>query len=109
MDKKGLIIILFICIITSVTIITINNNVQNANENDDISYNGWTYNKNEYPRNSYTLDELPVSHTSAYSLKQFFTEADFNHDNKLTGKEISAFDYKIKHSQYTYNGAYGYN
>lgn len=79
------------------------------NEMDNLSYNNWTYDKNEYPRDSYSLEEICPPHTNPDSIKKFFDESDFNHDGTLTGSEISAMDYKLKHSQYTYNGPYGYN
>lgn len=76
---------------------------------DNLSYNNWTYDKNEYPRDSYSLEEICPPHTNPDSIKKFFDESDFDHDGLLKGNEISAMDYKIKHSQYTYNGPYGYN
>ena len=80
---------------------------QNNNSTDDI-YN-WTYNKNEYPKSEYRLDELPVSHKSGYEVRQFFEDSDLDNDGILRDTEINIFDYKIKHSQYTFNGPYGYN
>jgi hypothetical protein len=78
----------------------------NNNSNDS---GNWTYDQNEYPKEEYWLDDLPVSHESAYEVRQFFEDSDTNHDGVLKGDEISSFDYKIKHSQYTFNGPYGYN
>jgi hypothetical protein len=82
---------------------------KNHSSDDNLSYYNWTYDKKEYPKNSYTLDEICPPHTNPSSIKQFFDESDFNDDGLLGGKEISAMDYKLKHSQYTYNGPYGYN
>lgn len=95
---------MFIAIIFIVAFISLNNN-----PNADNNYKNWTIDKNEYPKNEYSLDELPVSHKSAYEIRQFFEDSDLNHDGILKDKEINIFDYKIKHSQYTYNGPYGYN
>lgn len=69
----------------------------------------WNIDKKEYPKEEYKIDELPVSHKSAYEVRQFFEDSDANNDGILKGQEISEFDYKIKHSQYTFNGPYGYN
>ncbi len=81
---------------------------QDNNSTEDI-YHNWTYDKNEYPKSEYRLDELPVSHKSAYEVRQFFEDSDLNNDGILRDNEINIFDYKIKHSQYTFNGPYGYN
>lgn len=72
-------------------------------------YNDWQIDKKEYPHDEYTLDELPVSHRSSYEVRQFFEDSDADHDGILKGVEINSFDYRIKHSQFTYNGAFGYN
>lgn len=69
----------------------------------------WSYSKEEYPLDEYHLDEVPVSHKSAVEVKQFFEDSDADNDGVLKDDEISKFDYKIKHSQYTFNGPYGYN
>lgn len=95
---------MLISVIFIIAFISLNNN---SNVNND--YENWTVDKNEYPKNEYALDELPVSHKSAYEIRQFFEDSDLNHDGILKDKEINIFDYKIKHSQYTYNGPYGYN
>ncbi len=79
-----------------------------SNSNQDNSDN-WSYSKDEYPKEEYHLDELPVSHRSAVEVKQFFEDSDANNDGVLKEDEINAFDFKIKHSQYTFNGPYGYN
>ena len=76
---------------------------------DNLSYDNWTYDKKEYPRENYTLEQICPPHTNPDSIKKFFDESDFNHDGLLSGGEIGAMDYKLKHSQYTYNGPYGYN
>ena len=75
----------------------------------DAGDDNWSYSKSEYPKEEYHLDELPVSHKSAVEVKRFFEDSDANNDGVLKGDEIGAFDYKIKHSQYTFNGPYGYN
>lgn len=80
-----------------------------VNNDTEDNYQQWEYDKNEYPKGEYTLDQLPVSHKSAYEIRQFFEDSDKNDDGILKDQEISTFDYKIKHSQYTYNGPYGYN
>jgi len=71
--------------------------------------NNWSIDKNEYPKDEYRIDELPVSHKSAYEVRQFFKDSDTDNDGILKDTEIIDFDYKIKHSQYTFNGPYGYN
>lgn len=83
-------------------------NVSKNNDTEE-NYKNWTYDKNEYPKSEYRLDDLPVTHKSAYEVRQFFEDSDTNHDGILKDQEINTFDYKIKHSQYTYNGPYGYN
>lgn len=70
--------------------------------------NDWTVDKNEYPKDEYRLDDLPVSHKSAYEIRQFFEDSDADHDGVLKNNEINDFDYKVKHSQFTFNGPYGY-
>ncbi len=102
MRKIYLIPIIAIIIITFL-IFNINNDSNVTNDND------WSYDKNEYPKNEYRLDELPVSHKSAYEVRQFFEDSDSDNDGVLKDREINTFDYKIKHSQYTFNGPYGYS
>lgn len=77
--------------------------------NNSGNSSNWSYSKDEYPLDEYHLDQLPVSHKSTVEVKQFFEDSDTNNDGVLKGDEISNFDYKIKHSQYTFNGPYGYN
>ena len=84
-------------------------NNDNNSKNEDISFNGHTYNKNEYPKDSYKLEEISTTRIPSYVIKQFFEDSDFDNNGLLEGREISAMDYKLKHSQYTYNGPYGYN
>ncbi|RAP54570.1 MAG: hypothetical protein BZ137_01410 [Methanosphaera sp. rholeuAM130] len=108
------IIIAVVCLLMFVVMVYpllnhVDNGVKENNSDNNLSYNNWTYDKKEYPMDSYTLDEICPPHTSANSIQRFFNESDFNHDGLLTGREISAMDYKLKHSQYTYNGPYGYN
>lgn len=81
----------------------------NDSKNNDYSYNGWTYNPNEYPKSKYHLNEIPSVNNPSYAMNQFFNDSDFNNDGVLEGREISAMDYKLKHSQYNYNGPYDYN
>ena len=99
--KKSLIIIAFIISVLVLMLFSFMNN-------KDDSING-SINKNEYPQDEYRLDDLPVSHKSAYEVRQFFEDSDTNHDGILKDQEIAQFDYKIKHSQYGFNGPYGYN
>ena len=101
--KKILIVIISAIILLSIAYLFLNNT---STDND---YKNWSINKNEYPKNEYKLDELPVSHKSAYEVRKFFEDSDINHDGILKDDEINLFDYKIKHSQYTFNGPYGYN
>lgn len=75
----------------------------------DAGADNWSYSKSEYPLEEYHLNELPVSHKSTVEVKRFFEDSDADHDGVLKGNEINTFDYKIKHSQYTFNGPYGYN
>ena len=100
LNKKILVILLFIFIL-GISFLTYTNNQNNSSE--------WSIDKKEYPNEEYRLDELPVSHKSAYEVRQFFEDSDVNHDGVLKDQEINTFDYKIKHSQYTFNGPYGYN
>lgn len=100
--NKKIILILFI-IVLSLFIFSSSWNSSNENKGN------WSYNKNEYPLDEYTLENIPVSHKSAAEVRQFFSDADTDKDGKLRGEEISAFDYKVKHSQFTFNGPYGYN
>ncbi|HIH35480.1 MAG TPA: hypothetical protein HA277_01515 [Methanosphaera sp.] len=95
----GIILLLLICVV-GVNLIPHNNGGNSSN---------WSYSKDEYPLDEYHLDQLPVSHKSTVEVKQFFEDSDTNNDGVLKGDEISNFDYKIKHSQYTFNGPYGYN
>ncbi len=95
------IIIALILLLLALIMFSLTNNTDNSNN--------WTANKNEYPKSEYRLNDLPVSHKSSYELRQFFEESDINHDGILKDQEINTFDYKIKHSQYTFNGPYGYN
>lgn len=95
----GIILLLLICVV-GVNLIPHNNGGNSSN---------WSYSKDEYPLDEYHLDQLPVSHKSTVEIKQFFEDSDTNNDGVLKGDEISNFDYKIKHSQYTFNGPYGYN
>ncbi|RAP53412.1 MAG: hypothetical protein BZ138_01030 [Methanosphaera sp. rholeuAM270] len=97
MNKKVLIVIVVLLLLLFAFLIIKSND------------NTWTYDRNEYPLDEYSIDQLPVSHRSAIEVRQFFDDADVNNDNLLKGDEIGAFDYKIKHSQYTFNGPYGYN
>ena len=97
MNKKIILIIIALALLIFI--------FAGTNYNSD----NYTYNKNEYPKEEYRLDDLPVSHKSAYEVRQFFEDSDSNHDGILKKEEISNFDYKIKHSQYTFNGPYGYN
>lgn len=101
MNKK-IIIILFILILLLAFFI-----INSDNHNKNIT--NWKIDKNEYPLDEYTIDKLPVSHKSTIEVRQFFEDSDTNHDGILKGQEINEFDYKIKHSQYHFNGPYGYN
>ena len=85
------------------------NNTNINSQNEDISFNGHTYDKKEYPKDSYKIEEIYTTRIPSYVVKQFFEDSDFDNNGLLEGKEISAMDYKLKHSQYTYNGPYGYN
>ena len=95
----GIILLLLICVV-GVNLIPHNNGGNSSN---------WSYSNDEYPLDEYHLDQLPVSHKSTVEVKQFFEDSDTNNDGVLKDDEISNFDYKIKHSQYTFNGPYGYN
>lgn len=105
MKKKIFIIIILLILFFTCIIFSLNVFINNSTEDN---YKDWVYDKNEYPKSEYTLDELPVSHKSAYEVRQFFKDSDTDNDGILKEQEINAFDYKIKHSQYTYNGPYGY-
>jgi len=112
MNNK-LFVAMIIIIIALIAIFSYNSRSESVNNSnlsgEDLSYNNWTYDKKEYPKENYTLEEICPPHTQASSIKQFFDDSDFNHDGLLSGREISAMDYKLKHSQYTYNGPFGYN
>lgn len=99
MNKK-LLIIIFTLIFLIIIITTTSTDYWGNNTEID---------KNEYPLDEYTIDQLPVSHKSPVEVKQFFEDSDLDHDGVLKGQEIKEFDYKIKHSQYNFNGPYGYN
>lgn len=102
--KNKFIIIILLLIIFSVIGLNSILSVNNSN-----NYDNWSISKEEYPKSEYHLDELPVSHRSAVEVKKFFEDSDKNHDGVLKEDEINTFDYKLKHSQYTFNGPYGYN
>ena len=104
MNKK-IIIITIILILFSLIVLL---NQYSTSKRED-NYSNWEYDKKEYPKSEYKLNELPVSHKSAYEVRQFFEDSDTNPDGILKEEEINTFDYKIKHSQYTFNGPYGYN
>ena len=104
MNKKLIIIALILILFFSIILFN-----QYSTPKNKENYSNWKYDKNEYPKSEYKLDELPVSHKSAYEVRQFFEDSDTNHDDILKEEEINTFDYKIKHSQYTFNGPYGYN
>ena len=106
-----LLLLVIVCsiIVAYPYILSDNHAIMDNSSADNLSYNNWTYDKKEYPRDSYTLDEICPPHTNPGAIKEFFDESDFDHDGILSGNEISAMDYKLKHSQYTYNGPYGYN
>ena len=101
------IIILIVLILIAGILFFINFNTTSSD--NTTTPQDWKYDKNEYPKDEHSLEELPVSHKSAYEVRKFFEDSDSNHDGILKGQEISTFDYKIKHSQYTFNGPYGYN
>lgn len=77
-------------------------NYYNENSPYDPEYD-YTYNTTEYNQSSYTLNEIYTAHTPQEVKRQMFEESDVNNDNILKGNEISKMDYKLKHSQYTYN------
>ena len=104
-NKYVLVIVLLVLMLFSILMLNMpvkKNNTYNSSIN-------WSYDKNEYPLEEYRIDELPVSHKSSYEIRQFFEDSDVNHDGVLIDQELNTFDYKIKHSQYGYNGPYGYN
>ena len=105
LKKSKIIIVCIVLIVLLITILYINSTRIDEHNN---SYKGWSYDKKEYPLEEYALEQLPVSHKSAYEVRQFFEDSDINHDGVLKGNEINMFDYKIKHSQSNYNGPYGY-